>query len=266
MNPDVIALLRCPHCRDRFSPDATGVGCPAGHHFDLARSGYLNLLGGPQPANADTPAMVLARSRVLGSGLFDSVRDAVTRASVGPRILEAGAGTGFYLQHALGGDLNAIGIALDISTAAARVAASSDQRIGALIADVWKPLPIAAGCLNTVLTVFAPRNIPEFARMLRPDGRLVIVTPNPGHLAQLRRDHGLLGIAEEKGDRLQHSARQWFQIVDQEVVQHRAELKSETVTDLIAMGPNAFHRIPDQVPQATVILDVTVTTMRPLPL
>jgi 23S rRNA (guanine745-N1)-methyltransferase len=38
--------------------------CPAGHAFDVAKQGYLNLSGAAEPANADTPAMLDARARV----------------------------------------------------------------------------------------------------------------------------------------------------------------------------------------------------------
>ena len=47
-----------------------GLHCVNSHNFDLARQGYLNLLGGAEPANADTAAMLAARGRVHAAGIF----------------------------------------------------------------------------------------------------------------------------------------------------------------------------------------------------
>src|SRR5689334_18866545 len=158
--------------------DGSGVHCAQGHRFDLAKQGYLNLSAGPQLANADTPAMVAARERFLGAGFFDPVTAAATRLAAptaGSRILDAGAGTGQLLAALLdagaqddrlvpGGEpAGSRGIAVDVSTAAARRAARAHPRLGAVVADVWRKLPVADACLDLVVSNFAPRNPPEFA-------------------------------------------------------------------------------------------------------
>ena len=47
-----------------------------------------------------------------------------------------------------------------------------------------------------------PRNGPEIARVLRPGGRLVVVTPAPDHLAELVGPLGLLRVDPDKAARL----------------------------------------------------------------
>ena len=42
---DVLPLLRCPHCEAALSREGEAVRCEAGHSFDVARQGYLSLLG-----------------------------------------------------------------------------------------------------------------------------------------------------------------------------------------------------------------------------
>jgi len=71
----VIDLLRCPHCSAQLTmiDDERGVRCDQGHRYDLAKQGYLNLMAGPQPANADTAAMV-ALSINLGAYTIEIVR------------------------------------------------------------------------------------------------------------------------------------------------------------------------------------------------
>lgn len=262
---EAVPLLVCPSCRAGLTLADRSVRCPAGHSFDLARQGYLNLLGQAQPANADSAEMLAARARVHDAGLFDVVAEAVgaglARRS---RILEVGSGTAYYLRRALGDDPEAVGIALDVSTAAGRAAARSDPRIGAVVADVWRPLPVRDHCLDAVLCVFSPRNLTEFARVLRPDGRLVVVTPKPEHLTDLRDRHGLLRIPEDKAENLAAAAAEFFEPVSTTGLLRTRETAPELAQDLVAMGPNAFHRVPEHVEGGMVTIAVTVQTFVPL--
>ena len=81
MSLDVgLDLLVCPVCRQPLGRDGGAVHCPSGHAYDVARQGYLNLSGGPPPANADTADMVSARADFLGTGHFDAIAEAVVIA------------------------------------------------------------------------------------------------------------------------------------------------------------------------------------------
>lgn len=258
-------LLACPLCRSPFTPADGGLRCVNGHHYDLARQGYVNLLGGPEPRNADTAAMLAARRRVHAAGLFEQVALEIRARLVGrPHILEVGAGNAHYLARALGDDADRVGIALDVSKAAARSAARADPRIAAVVADVWRPLPIRDHCLDAVLCVFAPRNLPEFARVLRPDGRLVVATPQAEHLSGLRDRHGLLRVPPGKADQLALAASEFFELLATTGLLKRTGVSAELAADLIAMGPNAFHRVPESVAAGPVVIAVDVQTYRPL--
>lgn len=271
---DVVDLLRCPHCSAQLTmtEDGRGVRCDQGHRYDLAKQGYLNLMAGPQPGNADTLAMVAARERFLGAGIFDPITAAACRLaapSSTSRILDAGAGTGRLLAAVLDAgaspdrdaagteSIQPRGIALDVSTAAARRCARAHPRLGAVVADVWRSLPVADASIDLVVSNFAPRNPAEFARVLGSAGRLLTITPTSGHLAELRRTYGLLGIQTDKSDRLAAGLADRFEPVTTDHVQHRAGWSAQTVADAIAMGPNAFHQGADRpTPQSG---DVTVS-------
>lgn len=258
-------LLACPICRGDLSRDDGQLRCPSGHSFDIARQGYVNLAGSAEPNNADTAAMLDARARVHAAGIFDQVTDMVcTMAHGSGTIMEVGAGTGAYLKAALGADPATVGIALDVSKNAARRCAKADPRIAAIVTDVWKPLPIAERSLDIVLAVFAPRNLPEFARVLHFDGRFIAVTPRPPHLAGLRDAYGLLDIPSAKSEQLVAAAAEFFDLIDTRVVKYRVSVDESLAADLIAMGPNAFHQPPSHIEASAVNIDVTVQSFRPI--
>lgn len=265
MDAAAVALLACPSCRQPLALGPSALSCADRHSFDLARQGYVNLLQAPEPANADTVAMLGARARVHASGLFDEVADLVAARASGRRLLEVGAGTAHYLARALGDDPETVGIALDVAKAAARAAVRADPRIAAVVADVWRPLPVRDHCLDAILCVFAPRNLPEFARVLNPSGRLVVATPNTGHLAGLRDRYGLLTVPADKAGQLAAVAADHFELIDTQVVVRSTRVSDALAGDLIAMGPNAFHRLPADVAGGEVAIDVSVQTYRPLP-
>lgn len=239
-------LLACPHCGAPLDADGRRWVCPGGHSFDVARQGYLNLADAPEPANADTAAMLDARARVQSSGLFGflsrALDDAVPRDA--RRLLEVGAGTGHYLAGLVDARPDARGVALDVSRAAARRAARAHPWVASVVADVWRGLPIRTGSLDVVLCVFAPRNLAEFARVLGPSGVVVIVSPGPGHLAGLRQKYGLLGVETGKHERLLAAASGHLVHRGSTTAESAATVDAELVNDLIGMGPNAFHDSP----------------------
>lgn len=264
----VLDLLCCPLCRLAMTRVDNSVRCSTGHSFDVARQGYLNLLGRATPEHADTAEMLTARSRFLAAGSFDPVSDAVREAvggalpaGVQPRVLEVGAGTGHYIGRLLE-ETAGRGLALDISPAAARRAAQAHPRLGAVVADVWAPLPLPDARVDVVLAVFAPRNTIEFARVLAPGGVLVVVTPEADHLAELRERLALLQIEPGKGDRLAAAMSAELQRRTPRATRYQVDLDETALVDLVAMGPNAFHRdraaIVEQVQALPLPLAVTV--------
>ncbi len=256
---------RCPNCHEPLAPEGRTLRCGNAHSYDLARQGYVNLLGHAAPANADTPDMLDARARFLGAGHYDPIADAVSDAVVGDRIVEVGAGTGFYLAHCLDRHPAAEGLATDVSVAAGRRAARSHPRAAAIVADTWAGLPLRDGSVDTMLCVFAPRNPAEFARVLRPGGRLVVAQPLPEHLAGLRARYGLLGVGEGKTERLGAAFPGWDAASPVEV-RRQADLTADEVRDLIAMGPNAFHGPAGEVHDDEVGIAVEVVVFARPPL
>ncbi|OYO07024.1 hypothetical protein CGZ98_21140 [Enemella evansiae] len=260
MLAEVTDLLRCPLCREQVRVTERVLECTGGHRFDLARQGYVNLLGHAAPAHADTAEMVAARADFLAGGPFRPLVELLADAAVGSRVVEAGAGTGYYLAGvlaALGSD--ARGVAADLSAYACRRAARV-PRAGAIVADTWAGLPVADGVADTLLCVFAPRNPTDFARMLAPEGRLLVLTPTERHLAELRTELGLLEVEAGKQERLLRSMTPELALLDTRPLEFEVTLAAEDLRRLVLMGPNAFHHSDPAVPdRATVTVSVRLS-------
>lgn len=221
------------------------MGCVRGHRFDIARQGYVNLLGRSAPVNADTPTMLEARERFLGARHFQPLTQAVTEAvaAASPsRLLEVGAGTGHHIAHVLGVLPGAWGLASDISPAAARRAARAHPRLAGIVADTWAGLPLKDGAVDAVMCVFAPRNPAEFARVLAPGGVAVVAVPQPDHMLELRRAHGLLDVPADKTDEVSRAlGHAGLAPTSSHPVRWKLELDAAAATDWVSMGPNAHH-------------------------
>jgi 23S rRNA (guanine745-N1)-methyltransferase len=227
------------------------LACRNGHSFDAAKQGYFNLLVGKGTAfEADTAEMVAARTAFLDAGHYRPLAAAVAAAAepalLGPEpaVLDSGTGTGHYLRAILdvpghGDGMAAVG--LDISKFALRRAARLNAEAVNLVADVWQPIPLADSAVDVVTVVFAPRNASEFARVLRPSGRLVVVTPRPGHLAEIASQAGMLGIEPAKDERLAGSLSGHFELLSTQDLDLELELSPADVANLALMGPAGHH-------------------------
>ena len=235
--------LVCPHCRQPLVVADRMARCASGHSIDMARQGYLNLLGRAQGRNADTPDMVESRGRFLASGAYDPIaRTLVDHLPPdASAVVEVGAGTGWYLAQALDARPDAEGLGIDVSVPAAKRLARCHPRASAVVADAWQPLPLADACADVVLSVFAPRNPEEFVRILRPGGVVVTVTPRPGHLASARERLGLLEVEPDKDRRLDETLGRVLSRGHSDAVDVDLVLSPEQLADLVGMGPNAFH-------------------------
>lgn len=274
MLAEVVDCLACPYCGQPLAAGDGSLGCPAGHAFDVARQGYVTLLPrGSRGTAGDTAGMVAARERFLAAGHYAPLTRLVVEAAgagAGP-VVDVGAGTGHHLAAVLDAVPDRVGVALDVSRYAARRAARAHPRAGAVVADAWRALPVRTAAAAVVLDVFSPRNGSETARVLRPDGTLVVVTPGADHLAGLVDALGLLTVDERKDERVAGALEPHLDPVERAGHRWTLSLPHADAVAAAAMGPSAHHldaadlarrvaALPDPV---TITASVVVSRYRP---
>jgi 23S rRNA (guanine745-N1)-methyltransferase len=174
--------------------------------------------------------------------------------------VDAGGGTGYYLRHVLSSLPERPGLALDSSVPALRRAARPGEHIGVAAVNLWRGWPLADDAASAVLDVFAPRNAAEFARVLGQRGTLLVLTPAPEHLAELRRLTGALDVPPGKLEQLDASLREEFSLAEREPLRWTLTLPPADARNLVEMGPTAHHLEQGGRAERLDALDGPVTT------
>lgn len=241
-----LRYLRCPHCGESLLRVGSALRCANGHSFDVARHGYVALLGPRAPAGGDDAAMVAAREAFLHAGHFAPLTEALGEelaraADPDGCVVDLGAGTGHHLAAVLDRLPARVGVALDASSHALRRAGRAHPRVGAVRCDVREPLPVRDEVAAVAMSVFAPRNGAETRRILVPNGTLVVAAPTPAHLAEIVEPLGLLSVDERKGERLDRTLGAYLTPAGDRRLEWSMRLSREEVRALAGMGPSARH-------------------------
>ena len=193
-------------CTRPLEPRDRTFVCGAGHSYDIARSGYINLLQ-PQdrrsPEAGDSRQAIEARASLLAAGigrtLIEAIANRVGRLDIGrpeaasttpaattaaPTIVDLGCGSGDALAALTGRAVTGIGI--DLSTAAIEHAARYFPDRTWVVANADRRLPLLDASVDVVISVHGRRNPTEVARVLVPTGHLFVAVPAADDLIELR--------------------------------------------------------------------------------
>lgn len=241
-------VITCPLCRQPLARDARTWRCPAGHAFDVAREGYVNLLPVQQRHSrrpGDNPAMVRARHDFLAAGHYAPLRAALLDIA-GPlaprRLLDIGCGEGWYTAALATLAEETVGI--DIAKDAVRLAARQYPDVTWLVAGSAR-LPAGDGSVDLVTALFSPVSAAEAGRVLTADGHLLLALPAADHLQALRaalfdevRPHDPGKALAMLGDA--------FVLQAQVDVRFALQLDQTALRNLLAMTPYAWRATPQK--------------------
>ena len=187
-------LLRCPICYSTFQENSQGLVCSNRHQFDRSKEGYFNLLP-VQNKNSLTPGdakeQLKARREFLQAGFFDLLKSKILSLmnSSSRSVLDLGCGEG-YFTHALAAHLPDTEIyGVDIAKAGITMAAKAAKKLPNITHVVASnfDLPLQDQSIDTILRILAPSKDTELQRVLKPDGKLLVVIPGEQHLINLRK-------------------------------------------------------------------------------
>jgi 23S rRNA (guanine745-N1)-methyltransferase len=116
--------------------------------------------------------------------------------------------------------------------------------MAAVACDAWRALPLRDGAAAVVLSVFAPRDADELARVLAPGGTLVVATPTAAHLAELVTALGMIGVDPDKQARLTKTFGRRFETTSSTLVEAGLQLPRAHAALVAGMGPSAHHLDP----------------------
>ncbi len=229
--------------------------CECGHSFDVARSGYVNLLQ-PQDRRSnrpgDTVAAVQGRRRLHDLGATAPLLDAIaefTAASKADSVLDAGCGDGFYLGS-LARQTGCSAHGVDISVPAIDAAARRYPECQWIVANADRFVPYADHSFSMVLSITARMNASEFRRVLREDGRLLVALPAPEDLVELR------GSGRDRVARTVETFAERFTLTGQRRVTTTADLDAAAVQDVLHSIYRPMQTRPIEAMRVTFSLDL----------
>lgn len=258
-------------CGLALTRDGRRLVCPNAHSFDVARSGYVNLLQ-PQDRRSKEPGdsaeVIVARRRLHDRGVTGALQIAVNKLLLEPTVgraelqlrfpgdvdtvLDVGCGDGFYIGS-LAQATGCKGHGVDISTPAIDAAARRYQSCEFVVANADRFLPYSDASFSIVMSIAARMNPPEFRRVLHPDGLLLIAVPAPDDLIELR--------GKGRNDRVTRTVDEFrpsFRLVAEHRATTQADLDAESVGDVLKSIYRPLRTEPLVPMRVTFSLDLLV--------
>jgi len=187
-----LEILTCPNCHEKLFGESKIFKCANNHSFDLAKEGYLNLLLPNQKKTklpGDNKEMIENRERFLSEGFYKKMVDQILvcfenmpNPDSRLTVLDVGCGSGFFLRQIANEKMYRIG--LDISKYAMSKAARLDKGATYVVSS-YKSCPIGNESIDVIINNFAPLDLSEASRVLKPGGSILKIVPYKNHMKQL---------------------------------------------------------------------------------
>lgn len=227
-------LYICPICKNRLIRNQKSAVCAAGHSFDYAKSGYLNLLISNSAVHGDAKDMVRARTAFLQKGYYAFLRDRLCTLidEFSPDVfIDLGCGEGYYTSAFTAKEK----YGFDLSKDALIHASKHDKSTNYAVASIFS-LPLPDACADTVLTCFAPYAEEETARILKNNGHFIYVTPGRSHLFEMKEI-----LYDEPYENTTDPPDTDLVLMHEETIDHTFTIDHDSLISLFSMTPYARH-------------------------
>lgn len=240
-------LFLCPKCKGQLNIEESRCVCHEGHSYDKAKGGYFNLLlGRSGGTHGDNSKMVEARRAFLSAGYYFPLAKRLSElvcdyTTTGGAVLDSGSGEGYYTNTVENALLKKDSVSFvsgfDISKDAVKRAAKINPRVTFAVASSYD-MPVGDGSVDTLLNVFSPLAIEESLRVLKQEGRFIMVIPDEEHLFELKQ-----AIYDTPyKNKVENTDISGFKLLLREDLKFRMELNSpEDISSLFMMTPYAYR-------------------------
>lgn len=216
--------------------------CSRGHHYDVARSGYVNLLRPNDRRSAepgDSRAAVEARFRLEERGVGTAQAAALTSfvgrlgLPMGAPALDVGAGTGKQLAG-LQAQYGLQGCAVDLSTRACELGSRKRPELRWIVANADRVLPFFDNSFGLILSSVGPKHPAELRRLVTADGAVALIVSGADDLIELRAAVQGAGELLERVPATLARFEPWFTCVERASVRTNLRLGRDELHDLLA--------------------------------
>lgn len=187
----------CPICKKEFSRIENSLKCENRHSFDIASSGYINLLKPGKMNNAkagDSKEMIRARSDFFLCGAYSPIREKICEVVNKFKhnlIVDAGCGEGYYTEYIAESFEDSSVIGFDMSKFGCEHGAKIARRVRKSnilysVSSIFE-MPVMDNCADIIVNMFAPVASEEFYRVLTTQGHLIVVSSGVEHLNGLKK-------------------------------------------------------------------------------
>lgn len=241
-------LLMCPVCRQSLNLVENAWRCDNGHHYDVAKQGYVNLhvvQHKHSKTPGDTAESVLARRAFLQAGFYQPLQQAVVELlqQLKPKtILDIGCGEGYYTSAMQRYSEYCIGV--DIAKTAVQRAAKLNSDV-TWVVGTGATLPVRDHSIDVCSSLFSPIPQNEIVRVLSDQGYLIVVTPAPKHLFALR-EALFEQVNLHEPQKFIEQLESQFELKQQRIVETTMQLDQLALSNLIAMTPYAYKANPER--------------------
>ena len=260
----------CPVCKKRLKKLDNVLHCQNGHSFDIARKGYVNLLTTVKrnPKNSgDNADMVKARTSFLDKNYYLALARRIAETAGNclegkkePMIIDSGCGEGFYTCVYAQKLPFARIFGIDISKAAishcmTRIHIAGIKNCEFAVASSFE-LPFIKESADMVISTFAPVSNDEYARVLKKGGKLIVISPSPKHLFELKS----AAYDEPYENKPNNYGLNKFELSGEEIFEYKQLISStQDILDLFSMTPYLYKTSAEGIERLKALYSLEVT-------